>query len=122
MTISREEFAEFLTEPLREKTVSVQTAKGIKEFRLLEMSEAVGAEYEIACQSNGKYDFAKARREMVALMLVDDNGERLVKSGDDIRALGLGRINKLWEACLELNSYSEKDITDITKNSEGAEG
>lgn len=122
-TINREEFQAFLDEPRREKIVEINTAKGPKKFRLLEMTEEDGAAYEIACQSNGKYDFRKARREMIALMLVDADGNRILASGDEIKGpTGLGRVNKLWAACLELNDYSEKDITDITKNSEGAEG
>lgn len=118
MTISKEELESWLAEPRQRKTVSIAT----REFVIQAMNEDDGASYEIALQVNGKSDFQRARREMLSIMLVDDSGTRLTKNGDALKAMPLGVANYLWEQCLEMNRYSEKEIKQLVKNSEGVEG
>lgn len=116
--IGKTEFEALLAEPLRTRVVIVNE----REFRVQEMTEGQGAEYELSLQTNGKTDMNKARRAMLAIMLVDSEGNRLAQSGDQLLGLPLSYASPIWEVCLELNRYSEKEIKQLVKNSEGVEG
>jgi len=116
--IGKDGFASLLAQPLRRRTVVLNDIP----FLVQEMTESEGAKYEIALQTNGKVDMNKARREMLALMLIDADGNKLVDSGDQLMQLPLSYASPIWEACLELNRYSEKEIKDLVKNSEGVVG
>jgi len=116
--IGKAEFEALLAEPLRTKVVIVNE----KEFRVREMTESQGADYELALQTNGKTDMNKARRAMLAIMLIDSEGNRICESGDQLLNLPLSYASPIWDVCLELNRYSEKEIKQLVKNSEGVEG
>lgn len=117
--VSKEVFANYIKRPLREKTVIVD---GL-EWRLREMSESQGTEYELSLQDKkGNIDFSKARRMMLSLMLVDENGERLSTNEADFSTLPREVAGTLFEHCQKLNSYETGEISDLVGKSETAQG
>ncbi len=118
MSISKEEFFEVIAKPLAEKVVTI----GGNDYRLREMSEEAGCDYEIALSSGGKWDIKKARRAMIAVMLVDDQGNRIVDDESQLKSMSRALAGELYDACLKLNSYQEGEVEELIKNSEPAEG
>ncbi len=69
---------------------------------------------------NIKLDLANVRAKLVALCVVDDDGNRVFSDGD---VLALGRkgakaISRIYAAASELNGISDEDLETIVKNSE----
>jgi hypothetical protein len=98
------------------KTVPIEG----EEYRLREMSESDGCQYELKLMSSGKYDIEKSRRMMVAMMLVDDNDSLIVDDEQQLKPYGIGLINLLHDECLLLNRYQKDQIESLRKNSEPA--
>jgi hypothetical protein len=118
-TMNRDEFLSMLAEPLRESTVEAAGRK----FRLREMSEEDATKYELSIQSKeGKYDFSKARRSMIALMLIDDEGNRMVDDESQLKVMPRSLAGLLFDECQKLNRYEPGEVKDLVKNSDEADG
>jgi len=108
-----------LTAPLREKVVVI----GDYNFRLREMTEEQSTKYELALQDkSGKYDWARARRAMIAMMLVDDSGNHVVTDESQLKAMPRSIAGRLFDECQSLNRYEANEVKDLIKNSEEADG
>lgn len=117
-TIDSASLAALLTAPLREKVVAIGELK----FRLREMTEEQATQYELALQDKtGKYNWARARRAMIALMLVDDNGNRVVTDENQLKSLPRSIAGKLFDECQSLNRYEANEVKDLIKNSDEAD-
>lgn len=116
--VSKEEFFNLLDEPLAEKVITI----GGKNYRIRELTEELGIQYELELSKSGKFDVYRSRRAMVALCLVDGDGNRIVDDPDKLKKMKLGIINQLHDACLELSRYRKDDIEETIKNSEPAVG
>lgn len=117
MSVSRDEFFDIIDQPLPEKVIAFAG----KEYRLRAMTEEAGCDYEVELSSNGKWDIKKARRAMIAAMLIDDDGERICTSESQLKKMPRALAGALYEACLELNNYQQKEVDDLIKNSEPVE-
>jgi len=117
MSISKDEFFEFIEQPLPERVIK----HAGKEYRLRAMTEEAGIDYEIELSSGGKWDIKKTRRAMIAAMLIDDNGDRICESESQLKKMPRALAGVLYAACLELNSYEQEEIEDLIKNSEPVE-
>lgn len=107
-----------LTAPLREKVVTV----GDLQFRLREMTEEQSTKYELALQDkSGKYDWARARRAMIAMMLVDDAGNQVATDESQLKAMPRSIAGKLFDECQSLNRYEPNEVKELIKNSEAAD-
>jgi hypothetical protein len=119
MPLNKDEFLSWIAQPLREKVVEIDG----KELRLREMSEAQRADYELMLQDKkGKPDYTKARRAMIAIMLIDSDGNRIVQHESELMSMPGGLAGVLFDECLTLNRYDKKEIEDLIKNSDGADG
>lgn len=116
--MNREDFLKVISRPLRESSVEVEGHV----FKLKEMTESEGAKYELSLQDKkGNYDFSKSRRALLAMMLVDDDGNRLVESEAELANMPRAIAGVLFEAAQELNKYGKDDIEELVKNSSGAD-
>jgi hypothetical protein len=117
MTVNREQLLALLNQPLREKVVPID---GL-EFKLREMNEAQGAEYELCLQTkDGDYDYARSRRELLARMLIDADGNQLVSNADELKPMARHIAGRLYEVASELNRYDSKEIDSLAKKSDAA--
>lgn len=117
-TIDKAALASLLANPLREKVVAI----GDLQFRLREMSEDESTRYELALQDkSGKYDWARARRAMIAAMLIDDAGNKLVDDESQLKAMPRSIAGKLFDECQSLNRYEPNEVKELIKNSEAAD-
>jgi hypothetical protein len=114
----RERFYELAGRPLRKATVTVCG----EEFAIRELSEADAASMEVAMQVSGKYEFERHRRTLVAFCLLDDDGKRIVDNPEDLAGMAKTIIGKIYEKCLEINSYQDEDIEALAKKSNAVEG
>jgi hypothetical protein len=115
--VSKEEFMSILDAPLDEKVVSI----GGKAYRLRELTEEGGIEYEKQLAKGGKFDPYRARRAMVSLCLVDEAGNRIIDDPDILKKMKLGIINTLHDECLALSRYRKDDVEETVKNLEPAQ-
>lgn len=113
MTIDKQGLYALLQKPPEERTVEIFG----NVFHLRAMTEADGVEYELTLQTSGKYDVKRARRLMLAMCLVDANGNRIVEKEEDLQTLPRGIAGALYEVCLEMNNYSRSEIKQLSKNS-----
>jgi hypothetical protein len=118
MTSKKDAFFALASRPLRSTQVMVEG----EVFTLRELSEADASEMEVAMQTkDGKFDFARHRMLLVTYSLVDDDGKRIVDNWEQLKAFPRSIIGRLYEACLELSKYDEKEIRDLSKKSGEAE-
>lgn len=111
--MNREEFFASLAQPLREKVVCIDG----RNYRLREMTEEQGTSYELMLQDKaGKFDFSRARRAMIALMLVDDDGNRIVDDESQLKALPRSIAGVLFDECQQLNRYDAGEVKALVKN------
>ena len=119
MAVSKAEFFEIAARPLKETVVSIAG----KEYKLRELSEDAGAEYEAAMyDAKGKFILKNARKALIAKMLIDDEGNYIVDDVAQLATMPRSLAGALYSECLKLNSFEESEIKDIIKNSEGVEG
>lgn len=92
-------------------TVLIQSLDGIQrdkfESQILEMK---GKSISVK--------FANARAKLVALSLVDEQGNYLF-SEKDVELLGKKSaiaLNRVYEVCARLNKLTEEDVEDLVKN------
>jgi hypothetical protein len=116
MAISKEDFFKKISEPPARKVVTFAGT----DYLLEAMTEATGCEYELMLANNGKWDYKKARRAMIALMLIDDAGNLIVDNESQLEQMPRALAGALYEACLELNNYEKNEVESLVKNSEPA--
>jgi hypothetical protein len=117
MTIDKESFFSLIAKPLREKVVEVDG----NSFRLREMTEEQNTQYELALQDKkGGFDYTKARRTMIALMLVDDAGNRIIDDESQIKQMPRSLAGVLFDECQRLNRYEPGEVKALVKNSDEA--
>lgn len=117
-TIDRAALATLLESPLREKVVTI----GDLQFRLREMTEDESTRYELALQDkSGRYDWARARRAMIAAMLIDDSGNKLVDDESQLKNMPRSIAGRLFDECQSLNRYEPNEVRDLIKNSDTAD-
>lgn len=118
MSKLEDEFLALVDRPFNTKEVLV----GGKPYILTELSEGDAAEMEVAMQSGGKYDFSRHRRLMVAYCLRDLEGNRVISDPERLKGVAKKIVGKLYEDCLTLSSYDAKEVEDLVKKSEPAQG
>ena len=118
MSSLEDEFLALVDRPLNTKEVLVNG----KPYILTELSEGDAAEMEVAMQSGGKYDFSRHRRLMVAYCLRDQEGNRVISDPERLKGVAKQIVGKLYEDCLTLSSYDAKEVEDLVKKSDPAQG
>ena len=119
MTMNKDEFFSWISGPLREARHTIDG----RQIRLREMSEEQRTQYELMLQDKkGKPDIAKARRAMIAMMLIDEEGNRIVDDESQLKAMPGGLAGLIYEKCLELSRYQAGEVEELIKNSETADG
>jgi hypothetical protein len=119
MSNIEDEFFALVERPLNTKPVLVNG----KEYVLHELSEGDAAEMEVAMQDKkGKYEWARHRRVLVSYCLRDKEGNRVISDPDRLKSVPNQIVGKLYEDCLALSSYDAKEIEDLVKKSEPAQG
>lgn len=116
--VSKEEFFSLIKKPREERIVCIDGMK----FRIRELTELLGIEYEKDLAKHGKYDIYRSRRAMVAMCVIDSDGNQIVTNSDDLMESPLGLINRLHDECLDLNRYQKDEVEEAIKNSEPAVG
>jgi hypothetical protein len=116
--MNRNDFLALLERPLRETVVTIDE----NQFRLRGMTEEEGTEYELSLQDKqGNIKYENARRALIAIMLIDDDGNRIVTHESELRRLPRSIAGVLYDECQKLNRYKPGEIKDIEKNSDGAD-
>lgn len=118
MSITKEEFFAIIDQPAIEKLVDYEG----KTYRIRAMTEADGIEYELMIQKDGEWDIKKARRAMICVMLLDNDGNRIVDDEARLKGMPRGLAGFLWDECQKLNGYRPGEVDDIVKKSEPVEG
>ena len=117
--MNKDEFFASLASPLKESVVCVDG----RNYRLREMTEDAGTQYALMLQDKaGKFDFSRARRAMIALMLVDDDGNRIVDDESQLKAMPRSLAGVLFEECQKLNRYDPGEVKGLVKNSDEVDG
>jgi hypothetical protein len=117
MTIDKSAFFSLIAQPLREKVVDVDG----NQFRLREMTEEVNTQYELMLQDKkGSFDFSRARRAMIALMLIDGDGNRIVDDESQLKSMPRSLAGALFDECQKLNRYEPGEVKALVKNSDEA--
>jgi|688.fasta_scaffold422314_2 hypothetical protein len=116
--MNRNDFLALLERPLRETVVAIDGSN----YRLREMTEEQGTEYELSLQDKkGNVNYATARRALIAMMLIDDDGNRMVTHESELRRLPRSIAGKLFDECQKLNRYETGEVKELVKNSDGAD-
>lgn len=131
MTSKREAFLAMASRPLRTKDVTI----GDQTFSIREISEADASEMEIRMQTKDRtWAVERHRALLVAYSLIDENGQLILTDDVDqsgkvttqnwekIRGAAKSLIAPLYAACLDLSDYDEREINDLAKKSERADG
>jgi hypothetical protein len=117
MTISKEEFFSEIAKPLAVGTVEYNG----KQYQLRQMNEDDGAKFELMLQTKSGFDLTRYRRSMIAMMLIDSDGNLIVDDADKLKGMSRELAGKLFEKCQELDGYKPGEVEAIAKNSEPAE-
>ena len=131
MTNKREAFLAMASRPFRTKDVTI----GDQVFTIREISEADASEMEIRMQTkDGTWAVERHRALLVAYSLIDETGQLILTDDVDangkittqnwekIRGSVKSLIAPLYAACLDLSDYDEREINDLAKKSERADG
>jgi hypothetical protein len=118
MSNIEDEFFALVERPLNTKPVLVNG----KEYVLHELSEGDAAEMEVAMQSGGKYEWSRHRRVLVSYCLRDIEGNRVISDPERLKSVPNQIVGKLYEDCLALSKYDAKEIEDLVKKSDPAQG
>ena len=118
MSNLEDEFFSLVERPLNTKPVLVNG----KEYVLHELSEGDAAEMEVAMQSGGKYEWSRHRRVLVSYCLHDIEGNRVISDPERLKSVPNQIVGKLYEDCLALSKYDAKEIEDLVKKSDPAQG
>ena len=118
MSNLEDEFFSLVERPLNTKPVLVNG----KEYVLHELSEGDAAEMEVAMQSGGKYEWSRHRRVLVSYCLRDKEGNRVISDPDRLKSVPNQIVGKLYEDCLALSKYDAKEIEELVKKSDPAQG
>jgi len=111
--MNKDEFFASLSAPLKESVVCVDG----RNYRLREMTEEQGTQYELMIQDKaGRFDFSRARRAMIAIMLLDDSGNRIVDDESQLKAMPRSLAGVLFDECQKLNRYDPGDVKALVKN------
>ena len=92
-------------------------------FRIRSLTELEKSRYEMAPRSRGDLDRAQvlnAKRRLVALCLVDGEGNRILSDADveQLRSIDGLVISRLFDACWDHCGFSKDDtVEDLVKNS-----
>ena len=117
--MNKDDFLASLAEPLREKVIEIAG----RSYRLREMTEEQGTQYELMIQDKaGRFDFSRARRAMIAIMLLDDSGNRMVDDESQLKALPRSVAGILFDECQQLNRYDAGEVKALVKNSDEVPG
>ena len=117
-TNKRDAFFALASRPLR----TTQTTIDGEVFTLRELSEADASEMEISMQAkDGKWEYSRHRMLLVSYSLIDDEGNRIVDSWEQLKPVPRSIVGRLYEACLSLSKYDESEIKDLAKKSERAD-
>lgn len=114
---SRDSFFELIKRPLHTKEITIEG----KQFFLRELSEADSAEMEVKMQTKDGIDWQQHRRLLVSYCLVDENGERIVKNPDDLKAASKSLIGKFYNECLLLGAFEPGEVEALAKKSNEVE-
>jgi hypothetical protein len=108
---------EVLELPMQEKTVEYQG----KHYRLRELNEEQGIEYELALQDKkGKFDVQKMRRVLISYCWIGPDGKRLVTDEERLKTMRRSLSGLLFDECQKLNRYEKEELEGLVKNSEKA--
>jgi hypothetical protein len=69
---------------------------------------------------NGSTNLANIRARLAAMCIVDDQGERMFTSPDDVKDLGhksAAALDRVFEACQRLNGLRSEDVDELVKAS-----
>jgi hypothetical protein len=117
MTTSKERFWKLAKRELKTDSVTVEG----ETFSVREMSEADAADLEVKLQDKeGKIDYTRHRRLVVALCLVDEDGNRIVDNPDDLKDCPKKVIGAIYERALELSNYDKTEVKSLAKKSDEA--
>lgn len=115
--VDKNSLDEVLGMPLQEKVVVCEG----REYRLREMNDEQGVEYELELQDKrGKFDVKKMRRTLIAHCWVGPDGERLVTDTDKLKTMRRSLSGFLFDECQKLNRYEAGELEGLVKNSEEA--
>jgi hypothetical protein len=115
--IDKDSLQSVLDLPMQETTVEYEG----KQYRLLEMNEEQGIDYELALQDKkGKFDVRKMRRVLISHCWVGPDGERLVTDADQLKTMRRSLSGFLFDHCQKLNRYEPGELEGLVKNSEEA--
>lgn len=110
------------------RETKVVTIDGFGDFTLKELSGTDRDAYEqslvrVDGKGNASSNLANARAKLVGYCLVDDAGERIFTSANDIADLGklpAKLISKLFDEAAEMNGLSDDEVEELLGNSDAA--
>ena len=105
----------------RTKDVPVPEWGGTVRVRSLSGKERDDFEASLQTRRGGKVkeNISNFRARLVALCVVNENGERLFAGQGDVMALGnksVAALQRVFNACNELNGFSDEDIEELAED------
>jgi hypothetical protein len=117
--MNKEQFKALLAKPVSTKQVEFE---GVA-FHIKSMTEKEGVEYELSItDKDGNVDWSKARRAMLAIMLVDEEGNKIVDDVSEIESMDLAMAEFLWSECRQFARGRTKEVDELRKKSEEVQG
>ncbi len=117
--MNKEQFKALLAKPVSIKSVEHDG----QIFHIKSMTEKEGVEYELSISDkDGNIDWSKARRCMLSVMLVDEQGNKLVDHPDELSSMPLALAEVLWSECRPFARGNNKEVDELRKKSEEVQG
>ena len=119
MSDAKNRFFAVAKRPLKTESIVISG----QSFTIRELSESDAADLEVKMQSkDGKFDFTRHRRLMVAACLIDEAGKRIIEDPDELKDCPKVVIGQIYDRCLNLSNYSALEVEDLAKKSSEVSG
>lgn len=117
--MNRDDFKALLSKPLSVKAVEVC---GLT-FHLKKLTEEEGIKRDLAVQTKeGEFHWDKFRRVTLALMLCDEQGNKLVDDESELKSLELDIADGLWTEAKDMLGIRAKEVSSEAKKSDATQG
>lgn len=103
---------------LKTEEVHVPEWGGSVLVRTLSGRERDEFEQSTVDHKNGKPNLENFRAKLVAMCVVDENGQRLFQTKAEVAMLGnksVAALQRIFNKAQELNGFSEKDVEELTE-------
>ena len=117
--MNKEEFKALLSKPCEVVKVEYE---GLV-FHLKKMTEKQGIDYDLSIQDKeGNFLYEKARRTMLAMVLVDESGNPLVDKESELESMDVDLAEYLFDEARQMRKRRNREVSAELKKSDDTQG